>query len=148
MVGRKTSNGSPQPAKRPKIVEREMEPGSVSGSAGSLTAEDDASKDDTKDLTIKAPPSPVSPFTARPRRSAAVKPAAAVTVMTSEDGTTSAVATRDSIHERLFAPITEAELKAWKGWSDIESEPVCRKFASLPDTTDGADAYRLSLTLY
>lgn len=68
--------------------------------------------------------------------------------MTSEDGTTSAVATRDSIHERLFAPITEAELKAWKGWSDIESEPVCRKFASLPDTTDGADAYRLSLTLY
>ncbi|CAK7262885.1 hypothetical protein SEPCBS57363_000273 [Sporothrix epigloea] len=132
MVGRKSSNCSPQPAKRPKIVETETETGPVSGSAGSHAAEDDASKDVTEDLPINAQPSPVSAVTAsctsRPRRSAAANSAAAITAMSLEDGTTFTVASRDNIHERLFAPITEAELKAWKGWSDIESEPAFFNF--------------------
>ncbi|CAK7205607.1 hypothetical protein SEUCBS139899_008385 [Sporothrix eucalyptigena] len=134
MTRRRASNGTLQPAKRTKVDGPSIE--CLNGSAGSRASNDDTQKDapdDTPDDTpVDAPPSPVSPSPAprssRPRRAAATKSAAATNAIVVEDGAAASVPSRDAIHERLFAPITETELKAWKGWSDIESEPAFFNF--------------------
>ncbi|CAK7266385.1 hypothetical protein SEPCBS119000_002002 [Sporothrix epigloea] len=130
MASRRTDASSPQPAKRPKFDE--VQPGVQNSSAHSHAEGDDASKDSSTDLPIDKSPSPASPrsapHTSRPRRAAAANSAAALSAISIEDEAASFVPAKDSIHERLFAPITEAELKAWKGWSDIESEPAFFNF--------------------
>ncbi|CAK7237643.1 hypothetical protein SBRCBS47491_010059 [Sporothrix bragantina] len=130
MARRKASNASPQPAKRTKVDEAGFP--CPNGSASSRAAHDAASKDASENAPIDTPPSPVSPSPAprssRPLRAAATKSAAATAMISVEDSAAASVPSRDAIHERLFAPITEAELKAWKGWSDIESEPAFFNF--------------------
>ncbi|ERT02646.1 hypothetical protein HMPREF1624_00947 [Sporothrix schenckii ATCC 58251] len=130
MTRRKASTGSPQPSKRTKVSEDGTR--STNGSVDSPTtvrgtATDTLQDDAIDEAKMKLPSSPVSPSpaprTSRPHRAATQRALAATAVIVAEDDATAAVPSRDLIHEQLFTPITETELKAWQGWSDIESEP-------------------------
>ncbi|OAA56960.1 ubiquitin carboxyl-terminal hydrolase [Niveomyces insectorum RCEF 264] len=41
-----------------------------------------------------------------------------------DDAAGDAVPPQDTIHDELFAPVSQEELEAWQGWTDIESEPA------------------------
>lgn len=131
MTRRKAAAGTPQPAKRTKVAEADTD--GTTGSADSRAAAQDTPLDTPGDDAmgepkVELPSSPVSPSPAprssRSRRAAAGRASAATAVIIAEDDAAASIPSRDTIHERLFAPITGAELKAWQGWSDIESEPV------------------------
>lgn len=153
MTRRRSASSTPQPAKRPRVEEgRKDDANGSSETNGSKCGEDSKEsrpfvqdtpqtpKDDDDAISkrkmaeprIELPSSPVSPSPAprktRPRRAAADKASAVNAVVIAEDDATASVPSKDTIHKRLFAPITEAERKAWQGWSDIESEPAFFNF--------------------
>lgn len=129
MTRRRGSASTPQPVKRAKVAEDGICSANGSADSRAKDAPKDHPEDDAMDEPkIELPSSSVSPSPAprnsRPRRAAADRASAATAVIIAEDDATASVPSKDTIHEKLFAPITAAERKAWQGWSDIESEPV------------------------
>lgn len=120
MARRKAPSASPKPAKRTRVARGK--------SAGGSDDEDElvAAVSAAQAVPPARPERPERPE--RPRRPAATKAAAATSAaIAADDGQSEAAASvppREQIHEALFAPMTAAELAAWQGWAEIESEPV------------------------